>query len=143
MKFVLITVLILASFVSHAKDFETVYENFDGGLRIREPFQMECNIQDRHYILFVNAGESRIKVLEDSEWVKPFQVRFSPDSLLVIFVKEFAEAGYATNSYGFVLGNIRFDYNRPIRGVYRDFVAGQTRGNPYVEIPHACDFIEG
>jgi|GEM_PF-5713483 len=142
MKFVLIIVLVLASFVSHAEVAETIYENFDGGLRIREPFQMECNIQDRHYILFVNAGESRIKVLEDSEWVKPYQVRFSPDSLLVIFGEEFTDIDHATNSYGFVLGNIRFNYDRPIRAVYRDFIPGQTRGNPYVEIPHACDFIE-
>lgn len=139
--FVFIVLVVLSSFAS-AKEFETIYETFDGGLRIQEPFQMECEIQNRHYILFVNAGEFYVKVLEDGEWVKPFQVRFSPDSLLVVFMNEFhEEKGYATNGYGFALGNINFGDPDPIFGVYRDFVAGQTRGNPYVQIPHACDFI--
>jgi len=142
MKLVLITLFLLTCVTSQAKVLETVYETFDGGLRIEGPFQMECNIQNKHYIIFVNFGEFRIKVLEEGEWVVPSLVRFSPDSLLVMFAEEHTKAnGFGARPYGFVLGNIRFNYPRPIRGVYRDFVPGRTTGNPYVSIPEACNFI--
>lgn len=143
MKRIFIALLAFSGLFTQAKEFETSYDMFDGGLRIEKPFQMECEIQQKHYIIIVNFGEFHIKVLENGKWVRPFHVRFGPDGMAITFVTEFAKNGtHAIKGYGFALGNINFNHPDPIRGVYRDFDAGKSWENPYIEIPHACDFID-
>ncbi len=129
--FIFISSLCLNSFA------ETKYSTFDGGLRIQEPFQLDCDIQDSKYVLFVDAGESNLKVLKDGEWVIPYEVRFSPSSLTIVIINE------TGSGYGFALGEVVLNYELgPIRVIYRNFVPGQTKGNPYViSDKNTCKFI--
>lgn len=99
-----------------AQQPEPVIETFDGGWRSGAR-SVECEYRDRLHQLDMTGLEARLIV--DDEYQPPLHIRYSPGSVLYIFGNE--EIGVSGAAFDFINNEM----------VARDFVPGQTKGNPY------------
>lgn len=99
-----------------AQQPEPLIETFDGGWRSGSR-SVDCEFREQSHRLDMTSGEARLMV--DDEYQPPIHVRYSPGSVLYIYGNE--EAGISGAAFDFVNNEM----------VARDFVPGQTKGNPY------------
>lgn len=101
---------------SSAQQTEPLIETFDGGWRSGSR-AVDCEYREQSHQLDMTSGEARLMV--DDEYQPPLHIRYSPGSILYIYGDE--ESGISGAAFDFVNNEM----------VARDFVPGQTKGNPY------------
>jgi hypothetical protein len=99
-----------------AQQTEPLIETFDGGWRAGSR-SVDCEYREQSHLLDMTNGEARLKV--DDEYQPPLHIRYSPGSILYIYGDE--ENGISGAAFDFVNNEM----------VARDFIPGQTKGNPY------------
>lgn len=111
-----ILVFCLLSSTAAAQQTEPLIETFDGGWRSGTR-SVDCEYNDQSHQLDMSGNEARLMI--NDEYQPALHIRYSPGSILYIYGDE--DNGISGAAFDFVNNEM----------VARDFVPGQTKGNPY------------